>query len=60
MAYGSLVIYQEEVVEELSQWANNHSLNELNHFIQELIADMDDEVVQNRYIDTWEEIKVEL
>ncbi|WP_275439947.1 hypothetical protein [Paenibacillus sp. ACRRY] len=44
----------------MSQWANNHSLNELNHFIQELIADMDDEVVQNRYIDTWEEIKVEL
>jgi len=58
--YGSLVIYQQEIVEELSQWTKNHSMDELNHSIKELIANMDDEVVQNRYTDTWEEIKVDL
>ncbi|MEK4436349.1 alpha/beta hydrolase family protein [Paenibacillus sp. FSL K6-2862] len=58
--YGSLVIYQQEVVEELSQWAKNHSMDELNHFVQNSITNIEDEAAKNRYADAWRKIKVEL
>ncbi|MGS5020069.1 hypothetical protein [Paenibacillus sp. JJ1683] len=58
--YGSLVIYQQEVVEELNQWAENHSMNELNHFIQGSITDIDDTILKNQYTATWKEIKEKL
>ncbi|KJK28335.1 alpha/beta hydrolase family protein [Paenibacillus polymyxa] len=58
--YGSLVIYQQEVVEELNQWAENHSLDELNHFIKGSITNIDDTVLKNQYTATWKEIKEKL
>ena len=33
--YGSLAIYRQEVIEELSQWAANHSFEELDAAVRE-------------------------
>ncbi|WFR60942.1 acetylxylan esterase [Paenibacillus amylolyticus] len=58
--YGSLVIYQEEVVEQLQQWATNHSLHELDRCIQESIAHISDHMLNKQYTDTWKEIQGKL
>ncbi|SDD53917.1 hypothetical protein SAMN05428987_5195 [Paenibacillus sp. CF095] len=55
--YGSLSIYQKEIEEQLSLWADNHSMDELDAMIRKIIASIDDRTVQNRYLETWEEIK---
>lgn len=55
--YGSLVIYQQEVVEQLSLWVQSHSIDELEHFILESIANIKDTVLKKQYTDTWKELK---
>lgn len=53
--YGSLAVYQQEVIEELGQWAKNHSLSELDTAMQEAIANTEE---SGDYLDAWEEIRV--
>lgn len=55
--YGSLAIYQQEVVEELGQWADNHSLDELDAAVR---AAVDSEGDDEGLITVWEEIKGKL
>ena len=52
--YGSLAVYRQEIVEELRQWANDHSLAALDAAMQE--AAEGDEA----YIATWREIQMKL
>lgn len=40
-AYGSLAIYQKEVIEELQQWADSHSLEELDSAMKKAIGGND-------------------
>ena len=48
-AYGSLKVYQDEVVEELRRYAGNHSVKE----IDEMVASINDASLS----ETWKEIK---
>ena len=51
-AYGSLKVYQDEVVEELGRYAKNHSLND----IDEMVASFDNSDLQS----VWNEIRKRL
>lgn len=55
--YGSLEIYRQEIVEELKQWTENHSLAELDTAMQEAIAGADG---NEGYLAAWEKIKAVL
>lgn len=55
--YGSLTIYRQEVIEELGQWAENHSLTELDAAMREAIANTEE---SGGYLSAWEEIKAAL
>lgn len=57
--YGSLAVYQQEVVEELSTYASNHSLSELEKGINAAIATLKANN-QQAYAKTWAEIKGKL
>ena len=50
--YGSLAMYQQEIIDELSVWVSNHSLAELN----EIITSMNDP----KYTEIWDNIKKKL
>lgn len=52
--YGSFAIYRQEVIEELGQWAENHSLAELDTAMREAITNAEE---SGNYLDAWEEIK---
>lgn len=52
--YGSLAVYRQEVVEELGQWAENHSLFKLDTAMREAIANAEE---SGGYLAAWEEIK---
>ena len=52
--YGSLAVYRQESVEELGQWAENHSLFELDTAMREAIANAEE---SGGYLAAWEEIK---
>ena len=52
--YGSLAVYRQEIVEELGQWAENHSLFELDTAMREAIANAEE---SGGYLAAWEEIK---
>ncbi len=55
--YGSLTIYQKEIVDELSTWITNHSLEEMDFIIKTAIENSSD-IIQ--YTATWNEIKKKL
>lgn len=55
--YGSLAVYRQEVIEELGQWAENHSLAELDAAMREAIANMEE---SGGYLGAWEEIRAAL
>ncbi|MGN1119175.1 MAG: hypothetical protein ACI4Q4_02380, partial [Oscillospiraceae bacterium] len=55
--YGSLVIYRQEIVEELACWASNHSLEELDAAVREAISSLDNEQKESKYMTIWEEIR---
>lgn len=55
--YGSLAIYQLEVVEQLSQWAKNHSVDELDAAVTEAIAGAVDDAERDTLTDAWHTIK---
>lgn len=57
--YGSLVVYQSEVVEQLAQWAQNHSMDELDAAMMEAIADAN-EAERDALTDAWQSIKAKL
>lgn len=52
--YGSLVIYQKEVTEELGMWVENHSLEEMDSAMQEALSMSTD---KEQYTKVWNEIK---
>lgn len=53
-AYGSLKVYQQEVVEELTNYAKHHSLEELNTAMLGVTAN------NSMLISTWEEVKQQI
>ena len=58
--YGSLAVYKQEVVEELSQWAHNHSVEELDAAVMEAITTVEDPEEAEVLIETWREIEEQL
>lgn len=52
--YGSLTLYCQEVIEELGQWAENHSLVELDAAMQGAIDNTEE---SRGYLAAWEEIR---
>lgn len=54
--YGSLVVYQNEVVDEFAQWAHNHSLKELDEAVRIAIASLDSSQ-RTEYELTWKTIQ---
>lgn len=55
--YGSLSIYRQEVLEELAEFAKNHSLDELDTAVRSAITDAGEE---GQLTDTWNEIKLSI
>lgn len=55
--YGSLAVYRQEIVEELGQWAENHSLSELDTAVREAIMDA---ATSEELLAVWEEIEYTL
>lgn len=53
--YGSLATYQKEIVEEFSQWADNHSKEELNSSVETAISTLDKNE-QSVYTEAWSSI----
>lgn len=59
--YGSLAIYQKEVISELKMYKNNHSLEELDKDVMSAIAKLsNDKSKSNGYLKTWNNIKSKL
>ena len=59
--YGSLAIYQEEIVDEFAVYMNNHSLEELDEAIIQSIETLSsNDTEKQMYLDTWMEIKSRL
>ncbi len=56
--YGSLAIYQKEIVEEFSQWADNHSKEELNSSVETAISTLDKDE-QSVYTEAWSSIRAQ-
>ncbi len=54
--YGSLAVYQQEIVDELSVWAGNHSAEELSRAMEEAIDSAGDEADR----EAWKEIQKKL
>ncbi len=52
--YGSLEVYQKEVVDELSMWSTNHSLEEMDFVMKSAIRNSDN---TTQYTAVWNEIK---
>lgn len=52
--YGSLAVYRQEIVEELQQYADSHSLNELEAAVSEAIKLSDNEGQTSK---TWQDIR---
>lgn len=55
--YGSLAVYRQEVTEELGQWAENHSLEELDAAVQEAVRGTDE---STDLLEAWTQIRAEL
>lgn len=55
--YGSLAIYQKEIVDELNVWADNHSIEELDNAMQQAIKTISDNMKQEQYAHAWEKIQ---
>lgn len=58
--YGSLGMYRQEIVEELSCWVSNHSLEELDTAVMEAITSQNNEQNESKYMTVWKEIRNEL
>ena len=58
--YGSLAAYRQEIVEELSCWESNHSLEELDTAVMEAITSLNNEQNESKYMTVWKEIRNEL
>ena len=54
--YGSLAIYQKEVVDELHMWMDNHSEPEMDQTIRQAIEALVQDNEKDAYISAWEEI----
>jgi hypothetical protein len=57
--YGSLAIYQKEIVEEFSQWADNHSKEELNSSVETAISTLGKDK-QSVYTEAWSSIRAQI
>ena len=57
--YGSLTIYKKEVVQELTIYKNNHSLEELDSAMIDAINSLDSSK-KDAYLNAWNEIKKEM
>ena len=55
--YGSLEVYRREVVEEFRQYAENHSIEELDMRVIEVLSDIDDNAEMNN---AWKEVLEQL
>lgn len=55
--YGSLAIYRKEIVEELSCWANKHSVEELNRIGLDAIAGIENKKKKIQYVKEWEQLQ---
>lgn len=58
--YGSLVVYRQEIAEELTCWVSNHSLEELDAAVIETITNLNNEQKESKYMTVWEAIRHEL
>ena len=58
--YGSLAIYQKEIIEEFEMYMKNHSFNELDDFVRNAINNPEKSNEQNLYRKIWEEIRGKL
>ena len=58
--YGSLVVYRQEIVEELTCWSKNHSAEELDAAMNNAIAERSDSKNAAKYQATWQEIYAEI
>lgn len=58
--YGSLAVYRQEIVEELTCWVSNHSLEELDAAVMEEFSSPYHEQSESKYMTAWEEIRNEL
>lgn len=58
--YGSLVVYRQEIVEELTFWSKNHSAEELDAAMNNAIAERSDSKNAAKYQATWQEIYAEI
>lgn len=58
--YGSLAIYRLEIAEELSQWVKNHSMEELDMLVKDVIADVENEAERDVWADAWRAIQAQL
>lgn len=54
--YGSLVIYQKEVVDEMYVWMDNHSEDEMNRAVLSAIDALVPETEKSAYLSAWEKI----
>lgn len=57
--YGSLRVYQREVVDELALWAQTHSFNQLEEAVEKAIDQLDN-AERTSYADAWKAIKEQL
>lgn len=59
--YGSLAIYKKEIIDELSVYKDNHSLDEMETIILQAIDDLsENESERSLHTQTWNEIKSKL
>lgn len=59
--YGSLAIYRKEIVDELSVYKNNHSLEELEETVIKSINELSENDIEKQiHLDIWNDIKSKL
>ena len=54
--YGSLVIYQKEIIDEMHVWMDNHSKEEMNQAVLSAIDSLVLETEKAAYLSAWKEI----
>ena len=54
--YGSLSVYQQEVIDELNTWMDSHTQQEMDEAVKAAIDTLDDEAEREAYGNAWQEI----
>lgn len=55
--YGSLAIYQKEIIDEMRTWMSNHSVEEMERVVLAAIDELVPDAEKAAYLRAWEEIK---